>query len=380
MPTQSLQDTHPAPIASTGPTTPTGTVPRRAIRDPFFDNAKFLLVALVVVGHSWTLIPSGTSWVYDFLYAWHVPAFVLVTGYLSRSFTWSPRRLRSLVTTVVVPYLIFEGLRALFRTQVGGEDLERLWINPHWPMWYLAALFFWRLATPLFTRLPAPAAIGAAVVVSLVGGIVRPSDTLDVSRTLGLLPFFVIGLSLRREHVTWLQRAAVQRVAVGSLLLIAVAAHVTGTVGTEWLYYRTPYAELGVSPVAGVVIRAGLLLVGLLGAASFLSLVPSRTTWFSRLGAASLVVYLFHGFAVKSAALTGFPAWADQHVATALLVTSAVSFGLAVLLSQPRVAGRLNHVVDPIGALDRLDPKAPEPHRMAQLRHQTPAPRSGVGH
>src|SRR4028119_301068 len=80
-------------------------------RDPWLDNAKMVLVTLVVVGHSWTLLPTTTagSVLYDFLYLWHVPAFVMVTGYLSRSFTWSRRHLSRLLTTVVVPYLIFEG-------------------------------------------------------------------------------------------------------------------------------------------------------------------------------------------------------------------------------------------------------------------------------
>ena len=64
---------------------------RARSRDPFFDNAKMLLVTLVVVGHSWTLLPdvSTSSPVYVFLYTFHVPAFVLVTGYLSRSFTFT---------------------------------------------------------------------------------------------------------------------------------------------------------------------------------------------------------------------------------------------------------------------------------------------------
>ena len=54
-----------------------------------------LLVTLVVVGHSWVLLPNNavTDHVYDFLYAWHVPAFVFVTGYLSRSFVYSRVRL-----------------------------------------------------------------------------------------------------------------------------------------------------------------------------------------------------------------------------------------------------------------------------------------------
>ena len=123
---------------------------RPASRDPFFDNAKMLLVTLVVVGHSWTLLPdvSTSSPVYIFLYSFHVPAFVLVTGYLSRSFTFTRRNLHKLVTTVVVPYLVFETLLALFRTVVGHENFGVLYLSPHWPMWYLTVLFLWRLATP----------------------------------------------------------------------------------------------------------------------------------------------------------------------------------------------------------------------------------------
>src|SRR5688572_30277250 len=92
-------------------------------RDPFLHNAKLILVMLVVIGHSWTLADENywTDRIYNWLYLWHLPAFVLVTGYLSRSFTWSRRHLERLVTTVLLPYLVFEGLVAIFRVTVGGE-------------------------------------------------------------------------------------------------------------------------------------------------------------------------------------------------------------------------------------------------------------------
>ena len=95
-------------------------------RDPWLDNAKMLLVTLVVVGHSWVLLPDNdaTDHLYDFLYAWHVPAFVFVTGYLSRGFVYSRVRLWQLFRTVVVPYLVFECALALFRIYVGGEQLQ----------------------------------------------------------------------------------------------------------------------------------------------------------------------------------------------------------------------------------------------------------------
>ena len=161
-------------------------------RDPWLDNAKMALVTLVVVGHSWTLLPHNglNDALYDFLYAWHVPAFVLVTGYLSKSFAWTRTRLWHLVRTVAVPYLVFECAIALFRIYVGGEKLEDLFADPHWPMWYLAALFFWRLLTPIFT--PMPGGLLASVGVSLAAGLYF-SDTLDLARVFGLLPFFVLG-------------------------------------------------------------------------------------------------------------------------------------------------------------------------------------------
>ncbi len=149
----------PAPARAPAPAT------RKPARDPWFDNAKFALVTLVVIGHMWTLLSDAGAkvWLYDFLYYWHVPAFVIVTGYLSRNFDYSHERLRALFRTVVVPYMVFELVLALFRVYVGHEDINDIWADPHWPMWYLAALFFWRLLTPPF-RKASYAAIPIAVV------------------------------------------------------------------------------------------------------------------------------------------------------------------------------------------------------------------------
>lgn len=318
-------------------------------RDPFFDNAKMLLVTLVVVGHSWTLLPDNLArhWFYDFLYLWHVPAFVIVTGYLSRSFTWSPRHLSRLVTTVAVPYVIFEAALAAFRVTVGGEELDMLFADPHWPMWYLAVLFLWRLATPL---LGSPRGLAVAVAVSLLGGLVT-GEYLDAQRAMGLLPFFVLGLLARPEHVEVLRRPAVRAGAAALLVTAFLLAHlIDGRMATEWLYWRSSYAELDAGMTHGIALRAGLLVVGGLLALSFLAWVPRRGGWFARLGAATLVVYLFHGFFVKSAEYAGVAGWAADRPWLALVVTTAASVVLALALAAPPVARRLNVVVDPVGA------------------------------
>lgn len=333
----------------------TAVPPRESVvRDPWFDNAKMALVTLVVVGHAWTLLPDNavTEHFYDFLYAWHVPAFVLVTGYLSRSFSYTRVRMWKLFRMVVVPYLVFECALALFRVYVGGEELADLFRDPHWPMWYLAALFLWRLMTPIFR--PLPGGLVAAVAISLVAGMYA-GDTLDIARVLGLLPFFVMGLKATPERLELLRHRRMQ--VAGVVVFVAIWIVTTWTdvwASTEWLYYRSRYDEMGYADdLRALLTRALVLVIGTLGAAAFLSLVPRVTGWFTRMGTWTLVVYLFHGFAVKGADYAGYGSWADAHAVVSFVVTTAAAVALALLLAWRPLATRLNDVVDPLGYAER---------------------------
>ena len=151
-------------------------------------------------------------WAYDFIYLWHIPAFVFVSGYLSKSFEWDHRHMKSLLYTLLVPYLIFEPALYYYRVGVVGEAVHgTLWLEPHWTMWYLVVLLMWRLVTPILKLhwlfLP------LSVIVSLVGG-VWDTEALMIPRFLGLLPFFVLGLHLKPRHLAhlddvWVRIAAV---------------------------------------------------------------------------------------------------------------------------------------------------------------------------
>ena len=127
----------------------------------------------------------------------------------------------TLVTTVAVPYVIFEGVCALYRHVVGGVDFERLWANPHWPMWYLSAMFFWRLMTPIFKRMPGKVVV--AVAISLVGGLYA-TDIFDNARIFGLLPFFVLGLKMHEGHWNLLRTRRARWYGIGGLAVLVVLA------------------------------------------------------------------------------------------------------------------------------------------------------------
>jgi len=339
-------------------------------RNPWFDNAKMALVTLVVVGHAVVLLPDTAfnEHVYDFLYAWHVPAFVLVTGYLSRRFSYTPSNLWKLVRTVAVPYVVFECALALFRVYVGGERLEDLFRDPHWPMWYLSALLVWRLLTPVFKAVPGGPwlALALAVVVSLAAARFA-GQTLDLSRALGLLPFFVMGLYATPAAFERVTRVAARGAGVAVLVAIWLLTTYTDRLAsTEWLYYRSSYTELGVGDVEGLLTRAAILVVGAVGAWAFLALVPSTPGWFARMGSATLVVYLFHGFVLKGLIYLGYPDWADSEPMTSFVVTMTGAVGLALLLAWGPVSRRLQHLVDPLGYAESWLRHAAELHRAAR--------------
>ncbi len=177
---------------------------------------------------------------------------------------------------------------------------------------------------------------------------------LDLARILGLLPFFTIGLLARREHIEALRRPAARlAAAVVFALLVPVEVLLHTHLNTEWLYWRASYAQLDVGFVQGAGIRLMLLALAAVISVCFFTFVPHRGGWFSRMGSATLVVYLFHGFAVKGLSYTPLATWAEAHPLSAVVVFTAGAVLLAMLLAYPPVARVLGALVDPFAAWQR---------------------------
>ena len=323
-------------------------------RDPWLDNVKMVLVTLVVVGHAIGLVEAsqGSHWVYDFLYLWHIPAFVFISGYLSKSFEWDRRRMKNLVYTLAVPYLIFEPALFYYRRIVVDEDVTGpLWLEPHWTMWYLIVLLMWRLITPILKLhwlfLP------ISVIVSLLGGL-WDTDALMIPRFLGLLPFFVLGLYLKPRHLAHLDDVWVRLAAVPMLVGIGIMAVYTDTwAETALLWYDTGYNELPIDTEIAFQTRLTVMTVGLLGAFAAMSLVPRRSLgWFTTMGTATMVIYLFHGFVIKTVKAIGWPEFTAAHEVLGLVLTIVGAIALALFLAAPPVRRVLEPFTNPLGWLE----------------------------
>lgn len=323
-------------------------------RDPWLDNAKVMLVTLVVVGHSLTLPRSSelSNQAYDFVYYFHIPAFVLVTGYMSRSFTWSRRHLWSLFCTIVVPFLLFEPLLVAWRVQLGDDIGNRLWLQPHWAMWYLVAVFFWRLAAPVLKR--SGWMVPASVVVSAAAGL-HDFEYLSLNRVLGLLPFFVIGLHLGPKVLDRLRSTrAIPPAVVAMVLLWWWSGRTDDWARTPFLHWDTPYSDFTMfSTAESIRIRLVVMVIALAATAAMLALTPRGRQWFTAMGSATMVVYLGHTFVIRWVRSEEFFRRGEPHERLDVLAVVTFGIALSLLLASPGVRRVGAWAVDPIGSWQR---------------------------
>ncbi|MEU3252488.1 acyltransferase family protein [Streptomyces sp. NPDC006997] len=340
----------PPPAASGRPTDRADRQPGKG-RDAFFDNAKYLAIVLVAVGHAWEPLRAGSRTVtalYMLVYAFHMPAFIIVSGYFSRSFDGAPGRLRRLLTGIVVPYVVFEVAYTLFtRWTDGVPDRPITLLDPHYLTWFLAALFIWRLTTPLWklVRWPLPVAVGVAMLATLSPGI---GKDLDLQRALQFLPYFVLGLLLKPEHFQLLRRRAVRMLAVPVFCCAALTAYwAVPRMDYAWFFHRSAAEEFGVPSWYGPVMTLAVFGCSTVLAACFLALVPRRRMWFTALGAGTLYGYLLHGFFIQAASHWN---WADHawfHRPLGALTVTLVAAAGVTLLCSPPVRAVFRGVVEP---------------------------------
>lgn len=332
-------------------------------RDPWLDNAKFVLVALVVTGHFLTGLvrrEPAAHVIYLWIFTFHIPAFVFLAGYLSRSRSLNSRQLQNVVSRLLAPYLIFTLVYAGATVLWFGENRAEL-IDPYWLLWFLPALAAWRIGTPLLLNLRWPLAL--ALLLGLGAGVFSQiGSDFTLQRIFALGPFYVLGAVVSPALVTRLRSRAAAFTGASILLvalLITMVARQQFENPQQWLYWNWGYDRLKVDSLTGIAIRLALYLVSALMIFAALSVVPRAKSVITALGAASIYTYLLHGLVVKSLQVTGFDDRVTSLPALVLaLILCLVAAGLLASspvrrVFQPLVEPRLRWLLRPLEPADR---------------------------
>lgn len=162
-------------------------------REYRYDNLRFFLMALVVLGHLLEITPDVPykREVYYLIYSFHMPAFLFLSGIFAR---WD--RIKVIVG-MCLPYLVLQTLYIRFAQGLYAPEEAMQFSRPYWILWYLFVLAVYTLLIPLYdiaSPMGRLAMVGAAVVLALAVGCDKSIGyQWSASRILVFQPWFLLG-------------------------------------------------------------------------------------------------------------------------------------------------------------------------------------------
>lgn len=271
-------------------------------RNAYFDNAKFILIFLVVFGHMIQPFITQEAYIddiYKWFYLFHMPVFIFLAGFFAKG-TSQTSFIMKLAKKLLIPYIVFQLLYTGYYFFIGKTDwLTEHLFYPHWSLWFLVSLFCWHMLLIAFKKIKPqyaiPITIGLGV---LIGYFDQIGHAFSISRTFVFFPYFLIGYFTSEKQVMQLKNNVVKSISAIFLLAVFVIIVMAPTLPVQWLLQSKPYTELG-AEVFGGLGRIGVYTLGLTMGAAVLAWIPSKQMIITPLGARTLYVYLLHGFIVQ---------------------------------------------------------------------------------
>lgn len=295
-----------------------------------FDNLKFVLIFLVVLGHFLEISEAfeGSELLLRTIYSFHMPAFLFLTGYFAKF------RPKKIALQFGYTYLLFQVLYLLFAYRfLGGEELTISFSFPYWLMWYLFATIVFYLLLPLLD-VSGPWKKAAVLLITVIAALFSGNDpylgyALSGARIVSFLPFFVLGFYCgKHKKIPLSDKKPAVRIAVGAAFTAAVLGSCAYLYFHEELTVFTMYGSLSYERGNyGMWDRALLMLFALLWIGFFMTallpLLNRKLPILSGIGKNTFGIFLLHGFIVKYIGYYRRPV-ALNSLPTVLLATAAV--------------------------------------------------------
>ena len=270
-------------------------------RNAFFDNAKLVLIFLVVFGHMIQPFIDGSSGMktlYMWIYTFHMPAFIFLAGFYAKG-SGNKAYIVNLAKKLLVPYLIFQLLYTVFYFYIGKNGWQNGVFYPQWSLWFLCSLFSWHILLSFFKKVPALFSVSLAVLIGLlVGYFGEIGHTFSLSRTFVFFPFFLLGYWVTEDQVMWLKRKSVKIASLIVLAVVGAAIYFAPEFNSGWLLASKSYGDLGM-PALGGLARLLVYVTSAIMAMSILAWIPQRNSRLTHFGTRTLYVYLLHGFLIQ---------------------------------------------------------------------------------
>ncbi|MGN8632198.1 acyltransferase family protein [Blautia sp. HCP3S3_G3] len=260
------------------------------------DNIKVLLIYLVVFNHmiAFQLVKDDMAvrHVWYAITIFHMPAFVFVSGYLCKK----PQNVLKNVKNLLIPYILGYSLTWYAYIWCGNSMDYELLRPSGSAMWYLLALFMYRLTIEGLGKVRF--AVPLSILFALWAG-TRPefSTYLSASRIVVFFPFFVAGYLWDSRHTQAVRRFkgkwVLLPVSVG--LLFAVPHYmISSGIPVDIFRGNHSYLMCGLTDEMGIIMRLLMYLISFVLILTFLAILPDRKLPLTFIGRNTMGIYFFH--------------------------------------------------------------------------------------
>ncbi|MFR4051126.1 MAG: acyltransferase family protein [Clostridium perfringens] len=334
-------------------------------RNYLIDNSKGLLIFLVVLGHSLEFIRKDyevARLLYVFIYEFHMPVFVFISGYLSKNV--EKGRINA-VRNFLTPFLLFNIIWNLI-TLVGplflrGEFTELpseqafSFFTPGWALWYIFAMFLWKILLPDLLKFK------NIFILSIIAGIfVKLSGEfgsyMALSRTITFAPFFLAGYYSSEEKLKRFRKftrfnilnklPSIIIVIIGVLIALIFVNY--SNIADEFFWADRSYSNFNIEIFTGILLYIAVYIIGFAFVYVFINLMPENQTFLSKIGKNTLSVYFLHTYFIGS--ILGLTSLMSSNLGKllALIVGSLI---VTFILSRDGVARFFNKFLDKFNRL-----------------------------
>lgn len=322
-------------------------------RDGYFDSLKFVLITLVIFGHTLEAnLGSRLSLaLYNTIYLFHMPLFIFVTGYFSKKYIDRKKQIRSLLKTIET-LVVFQIIHFIWE---GMGGVISLIFAPKWTMWYLYSVLAWKFfiyITPDKLLRRTHIVMALSILLSLVVGYIK-IDTLSFHRTCVFFPFFLMGYfcnyySIDIKHYVKRVPPQASFIVIGQILFLLFCLNkplfqlVSGAI---------PYGFFGQGYFVSIIFRCFHLLLSIGMSICVLSLVKEYHSSMVRyIGADTLFFYMIHSFVVL---LTrqAFITFDVQFNILSMLLLFLLNYAIVYLLS---IIPNSHFILNPISKIIKI--------------------------
>ena len=280
-------------------------------RISFYDNLKFILILLVVIGHllQYQLDSSYAKGIFLFIYSFHMPLFIFVTGFFAKKIISGPadKRMNKIISYLLI-YLIFKILILLFQRFVIRQPYSLSLLVVDDSPWYLLATIIWIiLVTITKTIKPRYMFIFSVICCLFIGYESNITDQFALSRVFVFFPFFLLGYYLTSNQlISFINKLHEKKINIILALIILAAIFTLFMLFGNELYFvrglltaRNPYVSLEIPfniPLAGMFLRLIWIIYNIFIAIIIFTLIPRRKLFITKLGSRTLQVYVLQYF------------------------------------------------------------------------------------